>query len=1021
MTTLLRSLIALLVVGAEAISLAAAPAASFPEPYNSETHGSPMPAADAARSFQLPHGFRVSVFASEPDVQQPISMAFDPRGRLWVAENYTYAEAQMTFATNLNDRILIFEDMDGDGHFDKRTVFWDQAKILTSAIPGNGGVFVLCPPRLLFIADRNGDDVPDGEPEVLLDGFTTTTGNRHTFANGLKWGPDGWLWGRVGISSQAHIGRPGATDNERVVMNGGIWRYHAQRRVVEAVCHGTTNPWGLDWNEVGEPFFINTVIGHLWHAIPGAHFKRMHGEDVNPHSYDLIDQHADHYHFDIGKGWTASRVQADGSAAPSSDELGGGHAHAGLMIYQGPNWPERWRGRLFTLNLHGKRVNEERLERSGSGYVGRHEPDFLRVGDPWFRGLDLLQGPDGGVFISDWSDTGECHDSDGVHRTSGRIYKVTYGVPKKIKLPDLRALSDTDLVSFLFDANEWLVRQARRVLADRAAEGSDMRSLQAVLSNRFEKQTGSVAKLRALWALNVAGGATPDWLLARTRDKDEYVRSWAVRLLVDDPARENQKIFARLTEMGRNDPSAFVRLYLASALQRLPLDARRELAATLVRHGEDSTDHNLPLMLWYGIEPIVGAQPDTGIELALTSGHRLVRQFIARRLAEDIESNPGTLASLLRRSTESGARRSALFPDILRGMSDALRGLRKVAPPATWAAFASEASRSADGEIRDRVRDLSALFGDGRALDALRDVVADPNADAATRRSALKTLLDGRAENLAPLLKEVSNDNVLRAPAMAGLLQIGDPGAAALAISRYQWLGLEERPVLLAALVSRPGPALTLLDAVAGGKIPRSDLAPFHARQIASLGDDALTRRLTEVWGNVRASDAEKRATMERLRKQLAPDRLKAADLAHGRQMFAQVCASCHTLFGEGGHIGPDLTGSGRASLDYLMENVVDPSAVVPADYRMSVVELKDGRVLNGVVAVKTDRTLTLQTMTEQVTVERGDIQSVRESALSLMPDGLLESLDEGQARDLVSYLMSPRQVPLPKNVVQGK
>jgi putative membrane-bound dehydrogenase-like protein len=1017
----MRLLIGIFSAGAGAIALAAAPVTAFPEPYNSETRGNPMPAADAARSFQLPDGFRVTVFAAEPDVRQPISMAFDPRGRLWVGENYTYAEAQVNFATNLNDRILIFEDTDGDGRFDKRTVFWDQAKILTSALPGNGGVFVLCPPRLLFVPDRNGDDVPDGEPEVLLDGFNTTTGNRHTFANGLKWGPDGWLWGRVGISSQARIGRPGARDGERVVMNGGIWRYHPQRRVVEAVCHGTTNPWGLDWNEVGEPFFINTVIGHLWHAIPGAHFKRMHGEDVNPHSYDLIDQHADHYHFDTGKGWTASRVQSDGSAAPSSDELGGGHAHAGLMIYQGQNWPDAWRGRLFTLNLHGRRVNEERLERSGSGYVARHEPDFLRVGDTWFRGLDLLQGPDGGVFISDWSDTGECHDSDGVHRTSGRIYKVTYREPKKVVPPDFGSLSDADLIPFLFDANEWLVRHARRVLADRTAEGRNLQKARAELLARFDGQTGSVGKLRALWALNAAGGATSDWLLARTRDADEYVRSWAVRLLLDDPARGDEKVFARLIEMGRSDPSAFVRLYLASALQRLPFGARRELAAALVRHREDIGDHNLPLMLWYGIEPLVSAQPDAGIELALASEHQVIRRFIARRLAEDIESNPAPLASLLRRATESGAGRPVLFEDILRGLSDALRGLRKIAPPAEWAAFAAEAARSSDAATRDQVRDLSALFGDGRALEALRDVVADPKADAATRRSALKTLIEGRAENLAPLLKAISDDSTLRAPALAGLLQLGEPDASALAISRYQWLGLEERPVLLAALVSRPGPARALLDAVAGGKISRGDLSPFHARQIASLGDAALNQRLTEVWGNVRGTDAEKRATMERLRKQLSVDRLKAADLPHGRQLFNQVCASCHTLFGEGGRIGPDLTGSGRANLDYLLENAVDPSAVVPADYRMSVVELKDGRVLNGVVAEKTDRVLSLQTMTERVTVERGDIGTVRESALSLMPDGLIESLDETQVRDLIAYLMSPRQVPLPKVAAQTK
>ena len=440
MNSLLRLLALVVVLGARAVSAAD----SFPEPYDTERAGKgPMSAEEAAKTFKMPPGFKVSVFASEPDVRQPIAMAFDPRGRLWVAENYTYAEASVKFATNLSDRVVIFEDADNDGHFDKRTVFYDKAKVLTSVELGMGGVFLMCPPKLLFIPDRNGDDIPDGEPEVLLDGFSLTTGNHHTLANGLKWGPDGWLWGRVGISSQARVGKPGTPESQRVAMNGGIWRYHPTKRIFQAVSHGTTNPWGMDWNEHGEPFFINTVIGHFWHGISGAYFDRMHGEQVNKHAYEFIGQHADHYHFDTGAGWTKSRAALDGSSfAANSDNLGGGHAHCGLLIYQGENWPKEYRGKAFTLNLHGRRINTERIEREGSGYVAKHDTDFLTVGDPWFRGIDLIQGPDGGVFIADWSDTGECHEHDGVHRSSGRIYKITYGDPKKPELGDLTKLTE---------------------------------------------------------------------------------------------------------------------------------------------------------------------------------------------------------------------------------------------------------------------------------------------------------------------------------------------------------------------------------------------------------------------------------------------------------------------------------------------------------------------------------------------------------------------------------------------------
>lgn len=1017
----------------------AAGAASFPEPFNTERPGrEPMSAADALAAIRLPPGFQATLFAAEPDVRQPIAMAFDPRGRLWVAENYTYADAKTVFDTNLNDRVLIFEDTDGDGRFDTRKVFWDRAKILTSVEVGRGGVFVVCPPQLLFLPDRDGDDVPDGEPEVLLDGFTTTGGNRHTFANGLRWGPDGWLWGRVGISSQARIGRPGTPDAERVAMNGGIWRYHPQRRVVEAVSHGTTNPWGLDWNAEGEPFFINTVIGHLWHAIPGAHFQRMHGQDVHPHSYALIPQHADHFHFDTGKSWQDSRAgQEDAAVAPTSDALGGGHAHTGLMIYQGENWPEALRDRLFTINFHGRRFNVERLDRAGSGYVGRHEPDMVFFGDPWFRGIDLLQGPDGGVFVADWSDTGECHDHDGIHRSSGRIYKITYGTPKPPAHADVAALPDDKLVALLFDRNEWLARMARRVLADRAAAGRDLSAARRALEEAYPQQPDTRTKLRALWGFNALGAAPPAWLLEQTRDADEHVRSWAVRLLADawpvlgyanaqplgqpktmmseeTKALVARPVVARFVELARTDRSALVRLYLATALRRLPWEPRRELAAALLGRNEDVGDHNLPLLLWYGVSPLVTAQPDAGAQLALNTYQRPIRQFTARRLAEMRDETPAALAALLRGSGRESERAPDLDLDLLRGLTDAYRGLSRAAPPEGWAAFSAAVARHPDTEARDRLRDLDLLFGDGRALDELRRLVADKDADGAARRAAVKSLLDARAPGLDALLRAHADDYAIRGPALSGLLRLNAPAAAGLALGKYKWIDPPERALVLAELVARPEFARALLEAVARGDVPRADITPFLARQIASLNDAPVTARLTEVWGAMQATDAEQHAALERYRARFTPETLTRADLARGRALYAQACASCHVLYGAGGSVGPDLTGSQRGDLGYLLENLVTPSAVVAAEYRMVVANLKDGRVLNGFIRAQDDRTLTLQTPTEAVVLARAEIESLETSALSLMPEGLLEALDDDEARDLIAYLMHPSQVPLP-------
>src|SRR5215470_11469496 len=312
-------------------------AAEFPVPYNSEPDQSgPMPAREAAAKMKLPPGFKATVFAAEPDVQNPIALAWDARGRLWMSENYTYAGGGPKFELRLRDRLLLFEDTDGDGHFDSRKVFTDDVQMLTSVEIGRGGVWLMCPPRLLFIPDRDGDGVPDGPAQVVLDGFTVPPENYHTFANGLRFGPDGWLYGRCGASSAGELGVPGTPAAQRVPMRGTIWRFHPQRKIVEVLSAGCTNPWGHDWDEHGELFFINTVNGQLWHGITGAHFVRPHTIDPNPYTYELIDMHADHWHFDTAEGWNKQR---DGKA----DSYGGGHAHIGAMIYLGDNWPAQYR------------------------------------------------------------------------------------------------------------------------------------------------------------------------------------------------------------------------------------------------------------------------------------------------------------------------------------------------------------------------------------------------------------------------------------------------------------------------------------------------------------------------------------------------------------------------------------------------------------------------------------------------------------------------------------------------------
>ncbi len=965
-----------------------------------------MPADEAAAKTKLPPGFHLSVFAAEPDVHQPISMATDARGRLWVAENYTYSEAAVGYHKELRDRIVVFEDVDNDGRFDRRTVFWDGAERVTSVEVGLGGVWALALPNLFFIPDANGDAIPDGPPQVVLDGFEYQTG-RHTVANGLRWGPDGWLYGRHGIQSTSRIGPPGAPPEQRTAMNVGIWRYHPTRRITEVVAQGTTNPWGMDWDARGELFFINTVIGHLWHVIPGAHYRRMYGDDPTPHIYEAIEQTADHVHWGTGETWTDVRK----GVTDVTSEAGGGHAHTGLLIYQGGQWPGTWNDKLLTINFHGRRLNVDRLDRQGSGFVARHNPDAFFFADLWFRGIDLVAAPDGGVFVSDWSDAGECHDHDGIHRTSGRLFKLTYGEAKQGASADLTMLSDIELARLQTSQNDWQARQARRVLADRARGGSPMKEGREALQRLAKSDTNEVNRLRALWALHVSGGVENELLLSKL-DGSEHERAWAIRLLEEAShfSVAAADFFRHLAEselprIAVSEPSALVRLTLASLLQKLPLAQRPALAQALLAHAEDAQDHNQPLMLWYGIEPLVANGPRS-IDLIANALIPRVQRLGARRLAEDIDIAPKRVDALLTAiaTNRSVASRQA----VLDGLTDGFVGRRKVAEPASWKTIESQLSLGASEPLRNRIRDLSALFGDGRALDQIKEVALSKTADLPRRRAALQSLIDARADGLRGVCEQMLPVREISGVAASGLALFDDPAIAELLIKEWPNLYGPEKPPVMNALLSRPEWTMKMLDAIAARKFRRTDLGVAQARQVRGLKNDALTRRLTEVWGAIQDTDeATRQGALRRWTQKLTPEALKLANPFEGQKLYATACGACHKLYGVGGTIGQDLTGSGRQNLDYLLENILFPSALVPAEFRQTTLTLKDGRSLSGIVRSRSAQAVVLEMIGESATVSRSDIEEEVTSALSLMPEGQMEAMTDAQAVDLIGFLMS--------------
>ena len=968
--------------------------------------------AESAKAMTLPEGFSATLFAGEPDVHQPIAMCIDDRGRIWVAEAYTYPTRAKEGEGK--DDILIFEDTDGDGKFDKRTVFATGLNLVSGLEVGFGGVWVGAAPYLLFIPDKDGDDKPDGKPQVLLDGWAWQ--DTHETLNAFNWGPDGWLYGCHGVFTHSRVGKPGTPDKERVPLNAGVWRYHPQRHVFEVFAEGTSNPWGVDFNDRGQPFITACVIPHLYHVIQGAHYQRQAGSQFNPNLYRDIQNIGDHVH------WLGDAPHAGNE---KSGAAGGGHAHCGAMVYLGGSFPEKYRDTLFMANIHGNRLNNDTLEQVGSGYVGHHAPDPVLMNDKWSRPISFKYGPDGSVYMIDWYDKQACHNplTEIWDRSNGRIFKLIYKDQKSVQV-DLAKMSNDELVKLQTNPNEWYVRHARRILQERQAGKEVAPKLVEMLS----RETDAPKKLRALWALYCSGGMTNEILHEQMRAEDPFVRAWAVQLAAEGSS-EVQITRAPFTPTTatrasplQDDPSPVVRLYIASSLQRVAPEHRWRALEKLVAHSEDATDHNLPLMYWYATEPAVAADVSRGVALAKSSAIPLIRELIARRVCavatvdakgdrNKVHSEPlNALAALLLDAQINEA--AAL--DILNGMADGLKGWKSLAAPAKWAEVYAKCTGTTNATLLARTQELSVIFGQEEALASLRATVANESANLGDRRNAIESLVGSGDVKIVAMLQKLIADPTLRAPAMRGLAAFDDAKTPELILKAYPDLDTPTKVDALNTLASRGPYAKILIDAVAKGTLNKNDVTAATLRQLAALEDNSVKKWLADNFGTVNTTPQQKLAEIDRWKEQLSrkswADR---ADKVHGRAIFARVCQQCHVLFDTGGKVGPDLTGSNRADLTYVLSNMIDPSAVIGKDYQLSVVKLKDNRVLSGIIKKEDDNTLTLQTEAELLTIPKADVKLQKLQPISMMPEGLVAGLKKEDVRDLVAYLGTSRQVPL--------
>lgn len=976
--------------------------------------------------FKIPDDLQVDLVLSEPIVSQPLFMNFDERGRLWVMQYLQYPEPAglkllskdqwwravydkvpepPPHGVKGQDKITIHEDSDGDGVYDKHKTFVDGLNIATSFVQGRGGVWVLNPPYLLFYPDKDGDDVPDGDPQVHLSGFGIE--DTHSVINSLRWGPDGWLYGAQGstVSAAVKVEKPGAMvsvqtpakDTRKAVFSQGqnIWRYHPETQRYEIFSEGGGNAFGLEIDSAGRIFSgHNGGNTRGFHYMQGAYLQKgfsKHGPLSNPFSFGYFPAMEHH---------NVPRFTHE------------------FMIYEssgGPfALPDKYKGKLFGAAAILNHVVMSDVIPVGSTFKTKDIGYAIDSSDTWFRPVDVKDGPDGGIYVADWYDGQLAHTANyqgGLDREHGRIYRIRGKSTSAGGKPhaNLKKLASPELIALLDSPDRWHREAARRILADR----KDTAIVTALRSKLFAAQGQSATE--SLWALNLSGGLDEATALKALSHSEPQVRAWTVRILGDE-RRLASDIARKVADLALTEPNIEVRTQFAATAKRLPAEQSLPIVRNLLTRDEDIGDPRQPLMIWWALETTcdVVTDPKPG-EPATAAVHshpaltlddpelwkrpivqkeilpRLMRRYASTGQRSDL----AICARLLKQSPTAETTKA-----LMQGFEEAYQGrsMNNV-PPELIAALSAAGGGSLSLKIRQ---------GDATAVDEALKTIADEKASASKRAEYASLFGEVKQPKSVPVLLatlSTTGDDGLKASILTALQAYPDPQIATAVLQQYRNFNEDVRAVAQSLLASRKAWALALVDAVDRNEIPAAALPLDTVRRLTIYKDDRLASLIQKYWGSVEgATTSEMQQMIERYSSTL----VGAGDPYPGKKLYMQMCGKCHTLHAQGGKIGPDLTTYKRDDIRQMLIHIVNPSAEIREGFETQVAVLNDGRVVTGFLVEQDPQSITLRSPDGQtVSVERSEIDELIKSRKSLMPEGQLKDLTDEQLRNLFAYLRS--------------